>query len=136
MQTSCASRIYKYQYSNNGVMIHHIFYFIREGLNFARLGSHRISPKRRAFGENLSLSFPRLSDNEFRASKSSKWCPRPESNRHDRIGRQILSLLRLPVPPPGHCLQREFVPTSTPSSKKKPSRYSPHYFMVLILHEP
>lgn len=31
----------------------------------------------------------------------SLWCPGPESNRHGRLSRGILSPLRLPVPPPG-----------------------------------
>ncbi len=33
---------------------------------------------------------------------NEEWCPGPESNRHDRNGRGILSPLRLPVSPPGH----------------------------------
>ena len=30
-----------------------------------------------------------------------KWCPGPESNRYGLYNRKILSLVRLPVPPPG-----------------------------------
>ena|SRR5579883_808035 len=33
------------------------------------------------------------------------WCPGPDSNRHEPIRvRRILSPLRLPISPPGHCL--------------------------------
>ena len=31
-----------------------------------------------------------------------RWCPGPESNRHELFTRGILSPLRLPVSPPGH----------------------------------
>ena len=38
------------------------------------------------------------------ATLFSYWCPGPESNRHTHKEREILSLLRLPVPPPGQRL--------------------------------
>ena len=41
--------------------------------------------------KNLNLSF------------TSGWCPGPDSNRHGKSSRGILSPLRLPIPPPGHC---------------------------------
>ena len=41
------------------------------------------------FQKNLSLSF------------ICGWCPGPDSNRHGKNSRGILSPLRLPIPPPG-----------------------------------
>jgi hypothetical protein len=38
------------------------------------------------------------------ASGGTVWCRGPDSNRHEDKPRQILSLLRLPVPPPRHVL--------------------------------
>ena len=41
------------------------------------------------------------SDSDDAAKRDYRiWCPRPESNRH-ALRREILSLLRLPIPPPG-----------------------------------
>jgi len=34
-------------------------------------------------------------------SRLSEWCPEPDLNRHDRNDREILSLLCLPISPPG-----------------------------------
>ena len=38
------------------------------------------------------------------------WCPGPDLNRHDRIDREILSLLCLPIPPPGHRATTDVTP--------------------------
>ncbi len=35
------------------------------------------------------------------------WCRGPDSNRYGRTARQILSLLRLPIPPPRHNMERK-----------------------------
>ncbi len=37
---------------------------------------------------------------------NSQKCPGPDSNRHGRYSRGILSPLRLPIPPPGHYAER------------------------------
>ena len=36
-----------------------------------------------------------------------KWCPGPDLNRHDLNGREILSLLCLPISPPGQAWSAE-----------------------------
>jgi LSD1 subclass zinc finger protein len=42
------------------------------------------------------------------SAKLLAWCPEPESNRHGPIKvRRILSPLRLPISPPGQCVQEE-----------------------------
>ena len=35
------------------------------------------------------------------------WCPGPDLNRHDLYGREILSLLCLPISPPGQAWSAE-----------------------------
>ena len=49
-----------------------------------------------------SLVFKTSSINHSDTLPLIPWCEGPESNRYDLFGRQILSLLRLPVPPPSH----------------------------------
>ena len=50
----------------------------------------------------MTEQFPVKIGTYERPRSLERWCPEPESNRHDRLNdRGILSPLRLPVPPPG-----------------------------------
>ncbi len=48
----------------------------------------------------LSRVSPRQQAGRFKQI-GMRWCPGPESNRYGRNGREILSLLCLPISPPG-----------------------------------